>query len=139
MQPVRRFQRRSIQKRSGLAVTELAVCMPVLVLIVLATVEACAMLFLQQSLSIAAYEGARVSLVPGAKSENAIYQCELILQGRGVQEFSATVTPTDIPNTPAGAWIKVDASAPFAENSLAGGWLFNERVLSASVEMMKEH
>jgi hypothetical protein len=32
----------------------------------------------------------------------------------------------------------VQASAPFAQNSLAGGWLFAQRSLTASVQMMKE-
>ena len=36
-------------------------------------------------------------------------------------------------------WIQVVASAPFADNSLVGGWLFNGHTLTASVEMMKEH
>ncbi len=53
--------------RDGVAATELAVCMPVIVLVVLATIESCAMIFLQQSLSIAAYEGARVALAPGRR------------------------------------------------------------------------
>jgi len=120
-------------------VTEMAVCMPVLVLLVLATVEACTMLFLQQSLSIAAYEGVRVGLVPDAENINVQYQSELILQDREVKNATVTVTPTDIPGSLVGTWIQVQVSAPFSDNSLVGGWLFNGRTLTATVEMMKEH
>ncbi|MEM9660354.1 MAG: TadE/TadG family type IV pilus assembly protein, partial [Planctomycetota bacterium] len=45
----RRCERRST--RCGLAVTELAVCLPVVVLLVLAMIEACTMIFLKQSLT----------------------------------------------------------------------------------------
>lgn len=46
----------------------MTVCLPVLTLVTLATIESSAMIFLQQSLSIAAYEGARISLVPEAEA-----------------------------------------------------------------------
>jgi len=127
------------KQRRGIAVTELAVCMPVLVLIILATVEACTMIFLQQSLSIAAYEGARVGLVPETESSNIQYQSELILLDRKVKNATVLVTPSDIPGSSEGTWIQVQASAPFSDNSMIGGWLFNSRVLTANVEMMKEH
>jgi len=132
---------RSIHKRvrKGVAVVELAVCLPVLTLIVLATIESSAMIFLHQSLSIAAYEGARIALVPTAEAENVRYQAELILEGREVNHPTVTVTPANFTGYPAGSWIQVQASAPFADNSLAGGWLFNGKTITATVEMMKEH
>ncbi len=126
------------QRRAGVAATELAVCMPVIVLIVLATIEACAMIFLQQSLSIAAYEGARVALAPGAQTSNVTYQCQQILEDRDVAAATINVTPSDIPGAAAGTWINVVASAPFAKNSLVGGWLFSNKTLTASVQMVKE-
>jgi Flp pilus assembly protein TadG len=124
--------------RHGVAATELAVCMPVIVLIVLATIEACAMIFLQQSLSVAAYEGARVSLAPGAQASNVEAQCQLILDDRDVRGAQINVSPGDIPGAAAGTWINVETSAPFAQNSLVGGWLFGNRTLTASVQMVKE-
>ena len=132
-----RLHRRSYARR-GVAATELAICMPVIVLIVIATIEACAMIFLQQSLSVAAYEGARVSLTPGVEAKNVVYQCELILDDRGVQGSTVEVTPSNIPNAKEGSWITVQTSTPFAQNSLVGGWLFGNRTLSAEVQMMKE-
>jgi hypothetical protein len=124
--------------RTGVAATELAVCMPVIVLIVLASMEACAMIFLQQSLSVAAYEGARVGLSPGAEAGDVTSQCQQILDDREVKGASIAVTPTNIPSAAEGTWIAVEAKAPFAKNSLVGGWLFSGRTLTAVVQMMKE-
>ena len=112
--------------------------MPVLTLIMLGTIESSAMIFLQQSLSIAAYEGTRIALVPEAKAADVKYQCELILKDRGVQGASAAVNPVNFSATPEGTWITVTTSAPFNGNSLVGGWIFSGRTLTASVQMMKE-
>ena len=124
--------------RRGVAATELAVCMPVIVLIVLASMEACAMLFLQQSLSVAAYEGARVALSPGAGSSDVTTQCQQILKDREVNGATVSISPADVPGAAEGTWITVRATAPFARNSLAGGWLFGAKTLTADVQMMKE-
>lgn len=112
--------------------------MPLLTLIIVATIEAASLLYLQQSLSIACYEGARVALVPEATSANAKYQAELILASRGVNAYEVTVSPTDLDSAPEGSWIRIQASAPFGQNSLVGGWLFNNRSCSADAEMIKE-
>jgi hypothetical protein len=112
--------------------------MPVIVLIVLASMEACAMIFLQQSLSVAAYEGARVGLSTGAEAGDVTSQCQQILDDREVKAATVTVTPSNLPATAEGTWIAVEARAPFAKNSLVGGWLFGGRTLTAVVQMMKE-
>jgi Flp pilus assembly protein TadG len=124
-------------RRRGIAATELAVCMPVIVLVVLATMETCAMMFLQQSLSVAAYEGARVALA-GAPSSEVTAQCQRILDDREIRGANVTLTPSNVSGATAGTWITVETRAPFDQNSLAGGWLFGARKLTATVQMMKE-
>jgi Flp pilus assembly protein TadG len=125
--------------RAGVAATELAVCMPVLVLIIVATIEASSLLYLQQSLSVACYEAARVALVPESTTSNVTYQADLILQSRGVRDSQVVVSPGDITAAAEGTWLKVEASAPFRSNSLMGGWLFKSRRCTAQVQMVKEH
>ncbi len=45
------------RRRRGVAATEFAVCLPIIVLLVLGTIEACSLIFLKQTLAIA--EGAQ--------------------------------------------------------------------------------
>lgn len=125
-------------RRAGLAMTELAVCLPVLGLIILATVESSSMIFVQQSLSVAAYEGARAALAPGSKTSQVEQQCRQILTDREINDARVAVTPANLSDADEGVWIRVEASAPFSSNSLLGGWLFSSRVLTASTEMIKE-
>ena len=49
-------------RRRGVAATELAVCLPIIVLIVIGTIEASTMVFLKQSLTVAAFQGARQAI-----------------------------------------------------------------------------
>lgn len=130
-------QQRNNQHR-GVAVVELAVCLPVLMLIVIATIESSAMIFLQQSLSITAYEGARVSLSPGATAQDVADQCDLLMQSREIKKGTVRVTPLNLASVPAGDWISVEVNAPFGDNSLMGGWLFSEKLITSNVQMMKE-
>ncbi len=45
------------RQRSGSVVVEVAVCLPLIVLLVFASVEACTMIYLKQSLTVSACEG----------------------------------------------------------------------------------
>lgn len=56
---------RARHARSGAAMIELALFLPVFFMITMATVETCRVLYLRQSLTIAAYECARIGIVPG--------------------------------------------------------------------------
>jgi Flp pilus assembly protein TadG len=124
--------------RRGVAATELAVCMPVIILVVIATMEATAMIFLQQSVTAAAYEATRTALAPGASTADVVKQGKQILSDRGVKQGALSVSPGNLAAASKGTWIRVTASAPFKKNSLLSGWLFSGRTLQASVEMVKE-
>lgn|GEM_PF-2733391 len=69
MKNMRSVHQRPVRHRSGLAATEFAVCLPILLAIVIGTIEACSMVYLKQSLSVAAYEGARAALRAGGSTQ----------------------------------------------------------------------
>lgn len=121
--------------RRGAAVVELAVCLPVLVLVTLATVEACTMLFVQQTLKVTAFEGARVGIVPSAQAANVDYQCRTILDDHNVQGYSVTMDPSAPETLESGDWFTVTTTATFVDNSLIGGWLYADKTLTRSVSL----
>jgi len=127
-----------LKKPAGIAAVELAVSIPILTLITLGTIEASGMIFLQQSIEIAAHEGARVALVPSTNSANVIAASNVVLTGRNVQGTTVTVTPSDFVNRPYGTFIKVTVTASCNENAKFSPWFYQGQTLVAEVEMMKE-
>ncbi len=127
-----------MNSRLAVAVVELAVCLPVLVMLTLATIEACAMLFVQQTLKVTAFEGARVGIVPGSQASNVSFQCQSLLDDHGVDGYNIIMDPPDPSTLTQGDWFTVTVTATFAENSLVGGWLYADKLLTRSVALRSE-
>jgi hypothetical protein len=120
------------------AASELAVCLPVIVLLVLAMIEACTMIFLKQSLTVAAYEGVRAALEPGADAADVQAASNAVLTDRRVRGGVITVQPANFERRAPGSFIEVSVSAPAGSNSVIPGSFFRGRTLSATATMMKE-
>lgn len=119
---------------------EFAVMLPILMLIVFGTIEATSMIFLRQSLEIAAYEGSRTSLVPQTTETDVVETVEAILAERGIEGGQVDVDPASFATQPYGTFIHVSVTAPCDVNSLiARPWFYRGRTLTADVEMMKEN
>lgn len=125
-------------KKRGAAAVECAIVLPVFVIILLGTIETCSMIFLQQSLKIAAYEGARVALIPKSTTASVEKAANDILNVRRVKGFNVTITPSNFSSQAYGTLIRVDVSAPCNSNSPFVPFFYNAQTLTGSVEMMKE-
>ncbi len=124
--------------RRAVAASELAVCLPVIVLLVLAMIEACTMIFLKQSLTVASYEGVRTALLPNAVTADVTATCEEVLADRRVQGGTVTITPRNFESLAPGQYVEVTVTAPADRNSVMPGSFFRGKTLSASAAMMKE-
>lgn len=124
--------------KKGVAAVEFAIAIPVFVLILLGTIESCTMIFLKQSLEIAAYEAARVSLIPKSTTSDVESAATALLSVRRINNFTISVTPSNFQTASYGTFIRVDVSAPCNSNSAFLPIFSNSRTLIGSVEMMKE-
>jgi Flp pilus assembly protein TadG len=131
--------RRQAPRTRGVAAAELAVCLPVVVLLVIATIEACSAIFLKQSLTVAAYEGVRTALEEGQTAGTVQATCNQVLTDRKVQGASVTVSPADISALQPGDYIDVTVTAPCDTNSLVPTSFYRGRALSATASMMVEN
>jgi len=129
---------KSRRRRSGVAATELAVCLPVLMLLVLATIESCTMIFLKQSLTVAAYEGTRSALEQNAVPGHVRQAIRDVLDERGVSDGNITLNPPNFHIRPQGSYIEITVSAPADGNSILPVGFYRGRTLSATATMMKE-
>ena len=124
-------------RRSGAVVTELAIVSPILVFLVLVTVSICNLIFLKQSLTVAAFEAARVAIIPGATTQDIELQAQQICQIRRVSGATVTISPVDFQNQPYGEFISVTVSAPSNQTNVDLGFLSGTS--SASVSLMAEY
>jgi Flp pilus assembly protein TadG len=124
--------------RRGVAATELAVCLPVIVLLVIGTVEACSMVFLKQSLSVAAYEGVRTAVEAKATTAQVEAACQQVLTDRKVKGGVVTITPKNFETLNQGEFVDVTVSAPCSSNTIVPIRFFRGRTLSATASMMVE-
>lgn len=118
---------------------ELAACLPLLFLISMATVETCRMLYVRQSLKIAAYECARLGIVPGTTQEVLQIQCDLILQGRKINGYQFSCNPPDPSSLRYGDHFKTSVQVSAKDSSIVGTWFYRNKMITESVTIMAEY
>jgi hypothetical protein len=96
------------------------------------------MIYLRQSLKIAAYECARLAIVPGVTEEDVQAQCDAILPGRKIENYTMTCNPPDPTTVKLGQHLTIEVQAPATEAAIIGSWFYQGKVLSESVTIMGE-
>ena len=132
------IRRRKGDTRRGLAVVEVAVCLPVLTLLVFGAIEASSYIFLKQSLNVAAYEAVREAVRRDATNQTAVARAEVILNARGVRGFEVNLPTGALADARRGQLVRVEVTAPAADNSPLAGSFVPTRLLSSAVTMIKE-
>lgn len=117
---IRRKRVHSRNKNLGVAAVETAICVTAMVPILFGTLEICSGFFLQESLTIAAYEGARTAARQDATPEDVRQYVIDILEDRGVDigNGNIQITPASFANQRALDPVTVRITAPTAGNSV---------------------
>jgi Flp pilus assembly protein TadG len=131
-------QRKSHQHLRGVSTVELAVCLPVIMLIVVASIEACSLIFLQQSLQTVAYETARFATAPHSTSAAAVSRGEQVLADREVNGAVIDLTPDDMSTAVRGTHVLVTVTAPLGGNRVIPEFFYGDQQLEANATMVKE-
>jgi Flp pilus assembly protein TadG len=127
----------AVASRKGAALVELAVSLPILLLLTFGSIEATNALVLKQTLTETAYETARMATNQGETEADALVRAEEILTSRSVEDAVITITPNVTATTPAGTEITVTISAPASSNSIGPHWYYKGSTLSATVVMVR--
>jgi Flp pilus assembly protein TadG len=126
------------QRRRGAAVVELAVCLPVIILLVFGSIEAASFIFLKQSLSAAAYEAAREAIRFTSNNVDSEARATNVLDARNVQDYTISFPNGESGSAARGSEIVVIVTAPTQSNSPLAGQFIANRDISARVVMVKE-
>lgn len=124
--------------RRGAAIVELAVCLPVLVLIVLASIEAAGLIFARQAMVQTAYEAAVVAIQREATNDLALSAARQVTSGRNFRNVTIRFQPADVSRVPRGTAITVTAEIPSSEARTLSSRLIAADVISANATMIKE-
>lgn len=108
--------------RRGAALVELAIVLPVLLLLIFGIVEFGQIMFIRHTLINAAKEGAMRATLPGATPEVVTARVRQVLDNGGLTGYDVTVTFT--PSTPPGDLAEtVRVAIAYGDISLIGGFL----------------
>lgn len=129
--------RRPLVRRAA-AAAELAICLPLIVFLLLASLEACSMIFLDHSLTIASYEGVRVAINYDGSNADVIARSNEIIADRGVQGSSIAISPANVSTVSRGTPITITVSAPCDTNAILPTWFYGGKTLTCSTTMVKE-
>ena len=124
-------------RRQGAAVVEMAVCLPVVLLIVLGSIQGASLLFLRQALVQASYEGAKIAIRSG--DDDAMRQAiNNVVAGRRIEGLIITTNPINIGSANQGDTITVTVTAPGDANSMIPFGVFQGQQVTAQAVMVRE-
>lgn len=129
-------------RRSGAALSELALVLPLLMLIVFGGIETADMVFLKESLKSVSYEGGRAVAKYNSTNAQVLERITALIDAR--QLVGATVELTlpadadDVSETQRGQTITVTISAPAERNTVGPLRMYRGRTISASTTMVRE-
>lgn len=106
---------KSSKPRRGVLTVEMAICIPIVFLILLGAIEFSRMNMLRNSIDNAAYEGARRGVVPGATATDCLNTAVSVLNAVGTKSASVSVAPPIIDDNT--TQVTVTISVPLSSNS----------------------
>ncbi len=130
--------RSSSDIKRGTAVVELAVCLPVIVLLVFASLEGANMLFLRQAVVQSAYETAKSVAKTNGVQSRAVTLGKQVLSSRGVVTPTITFSPANVQALAPGSPFSVSVAVPGDSRSITGFGPFHGLTIRAQAAMVKE-
>lgn len=123
-------------RRSGALTVEFALTVPILFALVLGALEFSHVNMVRNTVENAAYEGARMGVVPGASVEDVTAETQTILDAIGVRDETITVSPALITYTTPEITVTVDV--PMDSNGFIFPLFMKGKTLTKSVTLTRE-
>ena len=124
-------------RRNGAAVVELAICLPVIVLLVFGALEGANMLFLRQAVIQSAYETAKAAAKSTGSQADGQRLGQQVLRSRNINPNSISFS-SNPDNLASGTPFTVTVSVAGDQKSIVDIGPFNGLTISAQATMVKE-
>jgi Flp pilus assembly protein TadG len=127
------------RNRRGAAVVEFAVVAPVFIMLVFGMIEYGRMVMVQQLITNASREGARVAVLDGATTSSVQSQVNSYLTNASISGQTVTVNPNPPSNAGYGAPVTVTVTIPFNQVSwLPSPMYLGGKTMTATTVMRRE-
>ena len=122
--------------RAGATVVEFALVAPIFFVLLLAGIEFSVLGTIRSTANNAAYEGARLLVIPGAESGDGIAEAQRIMGIVGVRNLTVNVTPSLI--TDDTQEITVDIEIPYDDNAIFTPYIAGGLTIKSSITLRTE-
>jgi Flp pilus assembly protein TadG len=128
-------------RRRGAAAVELALVVPLFLLLIGGSLEAARVCSVSEILTNIARDGCRVAAANGKTNSDAQTRMTTLLSNAGITGYTISITPTDVTTSQFGGLVTVTVGVPFGRVS----WLpmhyvmSSSTVLSGTATMGSEH
>ncbi|MFU7560614.1 TadE family protein [Roseiconus sp. JC912] len=138
---VGRHGRRRRSDRRAVATVEFAICLPALIALTIGTIDICSMLFLKESITLAAYEGARMGVGRDRTNGDVTSRVQAFLDERNIQYSGdpCTYGSPDFTSADTLDNVTLTVSVPCDGNLLIPSVFYGGMDISASVTLRKEY
>lgn len=120
-----------------MATTELALSLPFLTLLFLGALDACHIIFIKDSLKLAAYEGCRCAAENEITTGEVRKRCKQLLLGFGIDNASVKTSPREIAIAKSGDTIQVKVTASAANYNYYLADVFGDTVLEGRATLRR--
>ncbi len=126
------------RQRRGAATVELAMVLPVMMLLVFGTLEICQRLMIRQTAAVAAYETARLAARRTTTAAQATARGQSLMSDRGISGGTVQITPNNLTLLPTGGELTVTVLIPVAGNTTVNYVLPTTGEVTISTTMLRE-
>lgn len=124
------------KKRTGAATVEFALVVPILFLLVFGAYELGRANLVMHTTEAAAYEGARIGIVPGTQIAEVERAAQFVLSSAGIRNATIQVTPSNLSTE--SDTITVTITVSYAENTIMSPLFMSATPFVRSCELTRE-
>lgn len=125
-------------QRQGAATVELAVCLPLLIIVVLGSLASTSMIFVRSAVVQSAYEAIKEAVRNDGDLDVATQRATAVLTFRNITPNSIVFNPANVTDQIRGTPITVTITANAQSNGLFSVGALSGRTIQATATMLKE-
>ena len=137
MPQVKRPLSAASRSRRGTVTVEFAFCASIFFMFVFGMLELTRFIYVQHSVQMVAYEGARAGVTPGASADDVRTRVANLMQATGVRVYTMSVSPLVISNLTENVSVTINCN--FNDNSWIPPSFLTNRTIACTIALQHEN